>query len=144
MNRFNSSSTSHKFGDCIDTSRQVNINRLVSQNITHDSIIKNNCCETMYNPYTDYSLFCSAYTPKKLNCSCDEIEVENVHMDFICDLPHEDICEDVHECLPLENIYSDLIVIHSLDISKEREKMKNDLKKSKESQKISIKDFLKK
>ena len=135
MNRFNTNDT-HKLGNMFyDTNRQLNINRLVSQNIEHKSIINHDTCsELCFNPYTQYDLHCYMYTNKPDVCICDDVE---------CDVSSNDICEDEHH-IHLEHIYNDSLTIHKYDICEERNKMKRDLLKNKEGQKISIKDFLKK
>ena len=132
MNRF-STNDNHKLGNMFyDTSRQLNINRLVSQNIEHKPIINPNvCCELRFNPYTQYDLHCKASTcldSIKQECECVHVEEEK---------------KEEHN-IALEHIYNDSLTVHKFDINEERNKMRRDLLKNKERQKMSIKDFMKK
>jgi hypothetical protein len=60
-----------------------------------------------------------------------------------CECLEEEQKEEEHH-IELEHIYNDTLAIHKFDISEERNKMRRDLLKNKEKQKISIKDFIKK
>jgi hypothetical protein len=86
MNRF-LVSEGHKFGNLpYDSNRNVNIQRLVSQNIEHNPIIKPGVCDQLlFNPYSNYHLHCiyhkcintnKAEEVKEVDCICEHYEEE--------------------------------------------------------------------
>ena len=134
MNRFNTQDA-HRFGTPFyDSDRQINIKRLVAQNIEHNPIIKTHeCSQLLFNPFTQYEAHCRMFCKNECKNECKEECKE--------ECPCEDDEEEHH--IHIEHIYNNE-VFHNFNICEEREKMKRDLLKSRETKKISIKDFLKK
>ena len=142
MNRF-SVTEGHKFGNLpYDSTRDLNIHRLVSQTIEHNPIIKTDVCdELMVNPYSHYHLHCLFHKCTKI---LKENQKEAEEVECVChheEEPHEE--EDNHH-ITIEEIYMDSNIVHKFDIYEERNKMRNELERSRTKQKLSIKDFLKK
>lgn len=141
MNRFQCPDN-HKLGNMFfDANRPLNIHRMINVHLEHKPIINHNtCCEMVFNPYTQYDLHCKAFTCHDHNHNHSE-DISNNE----CECVHVEHVEEKKEHhIELEHIYNDSLTVHKFDISEERNKMRRDLLKNKERQKISIKDFMKK